>query len=82
MSEAGKIALCAVLAGLMLAVAIASALRSPAKDQRAPATVLAPEALAADPDLRRCRIITMPDAGCEAAWEARRRHFFGSDDRR
>jgi conjugative transfer region protein TrbK len=32
-------------------------------------------------DLRRCRTITVPESGCEAAWEAKRRHFFGQDDK-
>ncbi|MCK9540482.1 MAG: putative entry exclusion protein TrbK-alt [Novosphingobium sp.] len=82
MNRAAKIALGASLAGLMLAVAIASALRPSAPDQRASVAVSPSESQTADPDLHRCRTITMPDAGCEAAWEARHRHFFGSDDRR
>ncbi len=32
-------------------------------------------------DLIRCRTLTMPDSGCEAAWEAKRRRFFGKDNR-
>jgi len=27
--------------------------------------------------LRRCRTVTAADPECEAAWEAKRRHFFG-----
>ena len=28
----------------------------------------------------RCRTVTVADADCEAAWDARRRHFFGQKD--
>ncbi len=76
-----KIAGGAALAGMMMAVAIVSA------SHRAE-TIALPEAAARetapDPltvDMRRCRTLTMPDSGCEAAWEAKRRRFFGKDER-
>jgi conjugative transfer region protein TrbK len=78
MGRTAKIAGVAVLAGMMVTVAIVSTSRP------APSPAL-PAARAAGPapvtaDLRRCRTITMPDSGCEAAWEAKRRHFFGRDN--
>ncbi|TFI58281.1 hypothetical protein E2493_10865 [Sphingomonas parva] len=80
MSRNLKIAGVAALAGMMLTVGIVSALR--------PETTAAPVAASptapADPalaDIERCRTVTMPDSGCEAAWEAKRRHFFGRDNR-
>lgn len=76
-----KIAIGAGIGGLMLAVAIGSALRAPPRLPAFPR----PEEIAprpADPMPERCRTITMPDSGCDAAWHARRRHFFGEDQAR
>jgi len=76
-----KIAVGGGVGGLMLAVAIASALRGPPR----PVAFPAPQEIAprqADATPARCRTITMPDSGCDAAWEARRRHFFGEDQAR
>jgi len=78
MGRTAKIARVATLAGFMLTVAIVSVTR-PAQPV-APAS--APVAAALETpavDLRRCRTITMPDSGCEAAWEAKRRRFFGRE---
>jgi len=79
MGRTAKIAGVAALAGMMVTVAIVSASRpaSPVAPPRATRAAVA-EPLAAD--LRRCRTITMPDSGCEAAWEAKRWRFFGRDD--
>jgi len=80
MGSTGKLAAGAALSGLMLTVAVAAVIGrhpSPPMSDRA-------EPAAAKPiraDLARCRVITMPDSGCEAAWETRRRHFFSEEKR-
>jgi conjugative transfer region protein TrbK len=80
MGRTAKVAGVAALAGIMATVAIVSVSRP----EPTPATVSAagelPDVTSAG-DLRRCRTITMPESSCEAAWEAKRRHFFGRDDR-
>ncbi len=76
MSRTGKIVVIAIIAGLMIAVATVAALMPP----REPPVRPAPAGHDADPlagDLARCRAMTMPDAGCEAAWDAHRRRFLG-----
>ncbi|QMW21613.1 putative entry exclusion protein TrbK-alt [Sandaracinobacteroides saxicola] len=81
MSRNAKIAGVAALAGMMVTVGVVSASRPTPE----PATVQTKGALtAAAPaaDLRRCRTVTLPDSSCDAAWEAKRRHFFGTDDER
>ncbi|SMC34763.1 putative entry exclusion protein TrbK-alt [Novosphingobium sp. B1] len=81
MSPAAKIAIGGGIGGLMLAVAVVSALHRPPEPA---VTILVPEdeaAAARQDDLARCRTITMPESSCDAAWEARRRHFFGKDNR-
>lgn len=77
----GKIALVAVLGSMMIAATVVIAARS----MEAPHSVIVvqdgenvdPASLAH----LRCRTLTTPDSDCEAAWEARRRHFFGKDAR-
>lgn len=67
----------AALAGMMMAVAILAAVNPPASAPTSPGAVRAgarDEALARALD--RCATLTMPDAGCEAAWAANRRRFF------
>ncbi|WP_116968995.1 putative entry exclusion protein TrbK-alt [Blastomonas sp. UPD001] len=81
MSRNLKIAGVAALAGMMLTVGIVSASRPAPKAEPVAAMPIAP-ADAAMADIERCRTITMPDSGCEAAWEAKRRHFFGRDEKR
>lgn len=80
MGRTAKIAGVAALAGIMLTVGIVAASRPPADG---PAEVARPAPGAAVPpiDMSRCRVITMPDSGCEAAWETKRRRFFGRDAR-
>ncbi|MBN9555026.1 MAG: putative entry exclusion protein TrbK-alt [Alphaproteobacteria bacterium] len=82
MSAAAKIAGVATLAGLMMTVAILPAVtesRAPDVASAAPASAgRAP--LAAE--LARCRALTMPDSGCEAAWAAHQRRFFGKEGNR
>ena len=67
----------AALAGMMMAVAILAAVRQPTSAPASPTAMRAgprDEALARALD--RCAILTMPDAGCKAAWAANRRRFF------
>ncbi len=79
MSRSAKIAGVAVIAGLMMTVAIvtltAEPKPSPVKAEQGDGDL--GDRLARE--LERCRIVTMPDAGCEAAWEAHRRRFLGQD---
>ncbi|PKP98053.1 MAG: hypothetical protein CVT74_12175 [Alphaproteobacteria bacterium HGW-Alphaproteobacteria-13] len=82
MSRNAKIAGAAALAGIMLAVVAVEALREPGDmpleavlpllDEGEQQTLLARE-------LERCATLTMPDSGCEQAWAANRRRFFGKD---
>lgn len=80
MSRTAKIAGVAVLAGMMLTVAVVSTSR-PQQPPHATSPTREPVAEQLAADLRRCRTITIPDSGCEAVWEAKRRHFFGRDDK-
>jgi conjugative transfer region protein TrbK len=80
MSRTAKIAGVAAVAGMMVTVGIVSV----SQPVPAPVTVPAQSKLsnaASEADLRRCRTITVPESRCEAAWEAKRRHFFGRDDK-
>lgn len=80
MGRAGKVAGIAVLGGLGLALALVAAAGPPTARASAPPQISGADA---HPDrggtLRRCRSVTVPDAECEAAWEAKRRHFFGQE---
>jgi conjugative transfer region protein TrbK len=79
MSRTAKMAGVAAVAGMMVTVGIVSVSRR----EPEPATVPVADELsdaASKADLRRCRTITMPESGCEAGWEAKRRHFFGRDN--
>lgn len=88
MRRPGKLLLAVALGGLMLVVTVGIAMVRPesggpgseAANGRASAAS-APDAAPgpASRNLARCRTLTMPDSGCEAAWEARRHHFFGED---
>lgn len=76
MSRSAKIAGVALAAGILLATAIVIAVDD-RPEEKAPPQI---EAIGADPlrtELDRCRTLTMPDAGCEAAWEDHRRRFLG-----
>lgn len=81
MSRTAKIAAAGALGGLLMALTLGMAHRG---DHRVE-TVIVPDDErgndTTDQDLRRCRTLTMPDAGCEAAWEEKRRRFFGREDR-
>lgn len=81
MGRAGKLMVGAIVGGMALALALLAAVDPPA-----PHTSASPEMSGADagPDLgdtlRRCRAVTVADPECEAAWEAKRRHFFGQEE--
>jgi conjugative transfer region protein TrbK len=78
MIPAAKIALGAALAGLMLTLAVVSAQRPPVPVSSMVSASKMPGPLPTA-DMTRCRAATMPDTECEAAWAARRRHFFGEE---
>jgi conjugative transfer region protein TrbK len=76
MSRTARIAAAAALAGLMLTAAVIAATgtkHEPGADQVQPRPSGDP--LAAE--LARCSRLTMPDASCEAVWNAHRRRFLG-----
>ena len=79
MSRAVKIVAAAAFGGFLMAVAVVAARHDAPRE---PGIVVVPDETApeAQADMARCRAITMPDSGCEAAWEARRRRFFGRKD--
>jgi conjugative transfer region protein TrbK len=80
MTSAAKIAGVTCLTGLMLAAIASMAVQQPTP--RAAAEAPNPPAWTIVKDeLTRCRTLTMPDAGCEAAWEAERRRFFRDETR-
>jgi conjugative transfer region protein TrbK len=82
MSRTAKIAVAGALGGLLMTLTVAMTMR----EERRVETIIVPAGEStADPladDLRRCRTLTMPDSGCEAAWEERRRRFYTREDRR
>ncbi|AVA14685.1 putative entry exclusion protein TrbK-alt [Sphingopyxis sp. MG] len=80
MGRAAKIAAVAVLGGLIMALAILHASLPPAPGGFA-ATMTQADAPVSDTAVaERCRTITVADPECEAAWDAKRRHFFGQKD--
>ncbi|WP_192649048.1 putative entry exclusion protein TrbK-alt [Sphingopyxis sp. OAS728] len=68
----------AIVLGLALALALVAALDPPAPGASAPRISGADAPPEYAGTLRRCRTVTAADAECTAAWEAKRRHFFGS----
>ena len=80
MSRSAKIAGVALAGGILMATAIAIAVdeRKPTAPPPSP-TELAPYDPLPD-ELARCRTLTMPDSGCDAAWEEHRRRFMGRED--
>ena len=76
-SRTARIAGVAALAGLMMTVAIVSALHQP--EAAPPTSVAGPGDAHLDRlarELDRCATLTMPDSGCETAWAENRRRFF------
>ena len=82
MNRTVKIAAAAGFGGLMMTGATVSTFHPP-MPVAAVAAAAPDDGIDTPPaDLRRCRTLTMPDAECEATWEAKRRRFFGKDERR
>lgn len=80
MSRSAKLAAAAAFGGLLLAISMTSAMRSPTGI--AAATQLPRETVSIAPsanELRRCRTVAEPDPTCDAAWDAGRRRFFRKD---
>lgn len=78
MGRAGKLAVGAVIGGTALTLALVAALGLPAPRASVPPQISGADAHPGLGDtLRRCRTITVPDPECDAAWEAKRRRFFG-----
>ncbi|AKM11059.1 putative entry exclusion protein TrbK-alt [Croceicoccus naphthovorans] len=82
MSRSAKIAGVALAGGILMATVIAIAVdeRKPSAPLPSPAE-LAPRDPLRD-ELARCRTLTVPDSGCNAAWEEHRRQFLGRGDDR
>jgi conjugative transfer region protein TrbK len=80
MGRPAKIAAIAVLGGLLMTLAIIHAFSPSVPAASASTLPVADAPPAATAVARRCRSVTVADAECEAAWEARRRHFFGQKD--
>lgn len=82
MSRSAKIAGVALAGGLLMATAIAIAVdeREPAAPLPSPADLTPYDPLR--DELARCRTLTMPDSGCDAAWDEHRRRFIGGKDDR
>lgn len=80
MGRAAKIAAVAGLGGLLMTLAILQTASPPTP--LAPASQIsgAGRHRGAPHVAERCRSVTASDAECEAAWDARRRHFFGLKD--
>ncbi|KGB56000.1 hypothetical protein FG91_00884 [Sphingopyxis sp. LC81] len=80
MGRAGKLAVGAVIGGMALTLALVAAVDPPAPRASAPAQISGADARPGLGDtLRRCRTVTVADPECEAAWETKRRHFFGQE---
>jgi conjugative transfer region protein TrbK len=79
MGRAAKIAVIGVLGGLLMTLAIVTAISPPAPRASAPESGRADARPATDDVPAHCRSITVPDPACDAAWESRRRRFFGQE---
>jgi len=80
LGRAAKVAVIAVLGGLIMALAIVHASSPPAPGASAATMSEADAPITETAVAERCRTITVADSECEAAWEAKRRHFFGQKD--
>ena len=80
MGRAGKLAFGAIIGGMALTLALMAALDPPATHASAPPPISGADGHSVPfGTLRRCRSVTAADPECEAAWEAKRRHFFGQE---
>lgn len=80
MARTVKTAILAALGGSGFALTVAWLAQGPAL---APPAGRTPPASKAETLVvpERCQAITVPESGCETAWAARRRAFFGREDR-
>jgi conjugative transfer region protein TrbK len=80
-SRTAKIAGVAALGGIMLAVAVVASREPQGLPREAvlPALEQGEQQKRLTRELERCATLTMPDSGCEQAWTANRRRFFGKD---
>jgi len=79
-SRSLKIAGVAALTGMMIAVIIVDFDRKPIATPAIATAGPSQRSNTLERELDRCATITMPDSGCEAAWAANRRRFFGQED--
>lgn len=80
MGRAGKLTAAAIIGGMALTLALMAVLDPPAPRASAPSRLSGADAHSVPfGTLRRCRSVTAADPECEAAWEAKRRHFFGQE---
>nr|WP_278190105.1 putative entry exclusion protein TrbK-alt [Sphingopyxis sp. YF1] len=80
MGRAGKLVAGAIVGGMALTIALLAAVDPPAPRASAPPQISGADARPElEGTLRRCRTVTVADPECEAAWEAKRRHFFGQE---
>ncbi|WP_336973873.1 putative entry exclusion protein TrbK-alt [Sphingobium aromaticiconvertens] len=77
--RSGRLALAGIAGGGMLTVAVLTVMHQQRGTPTEPMPVSTENRAAA---LVRCRHVTAEDPTCEAAWEAERRRFFGTDDGR
>ncbi|ALH79299.1 hypothetical protein AN936_02595 [Sphingopyxis macrogoltabida] len=80
MGRAGKLVAGAIVGGMALTLALLAAVDPPAPRASVSGHISRADA---GPELgetlRRCRTVTVADPECEAAWETKRRHFFGQE---
>lgn len=79
MGRAGSLVLGAILGGLILTLALVTALDPPAPRTPAASNPAAGVHHPAGETPRRCRVATEADPECAAAWEAKRRRFFAPE---
>ncbi|HEX2814441.1 MAG TPA: putative entry exclusion protein TrbK-alt [Sphingopyxis sp.] len=80
MGRAAKIASVAALGGVLMALAILHLSSPPAPDASSLNRIAADARPVTSTVSERCRTATVADTECAAAWEAKRRHFFGQKD--
>ena len=80
MGRATKIAAVAVLGSLLMTLATLHVSSPPAPDASVAGIARTDAGPAAPAVSERCRTVTTADAECAAAWEAKRRQFFGQKD--
>lgn len=82
MVTSAKLAICGIGAGALLAWTITAMTHSSRGTPLVPPAVDLSSAPSASGPSAHCRAITTAEPECEAAWEARRQHFFGTGGQR